>query len=95
MIPISEEVAAAKPARPDSAGMKAFDFLRHSVSDCLEAKEFRKIDVEVVSQTLWAGIHGITSLLITHGDTFPWAGKENVIHAMVDTLLLGTARAGE
>jgi AcrR family transcriptional regulator len=91
LIPIPEELAAAKHGKVDSAGMKAFDFMRRSVADCVEAKKFPKLDVELVSQTLWAGIHGITSLLITHSD-FPWVGKEKVVHSTVDTLLAGVAK---
>jgi AcrR family transcriptional regulator len=41
-------------------------------------------------RALWAGIHGVTSLLITH-HAFPWAGREKVIHATVDTLVAGLA----
>ena len=72
--------------------MQAFDFLRRSVSDCVAAGEFRKLDVELVSQTFWAGVHGVTSLLITHAEVFPWVGRETVIHSMVDTLVAGVAK---
>ncbi|HVM74460.1 MAG TPA: TetR/AcrR family transcriptional regulator [Candidatus Saccharimonadales bacterium] len=76
--------------RPDSPGMQAFDFLRRCVSDCIQAEEFKNVDAELVSQTIWAGIHGITSLLITFDD-FPWAGRDKLIHSMVDTLVAGVA----
>jgi AcrR family transcriptional regulator len=92
MIPLPEELAAVKHGKTDSPGMQAFDFLRRSVSDCVAAGEFRKLDVELVSQTLWAGIHGVTSLLITHAEVFPWVGREKVIHSMVDTLVAGVAK---
>lgn len=89
MMPAPEEFVAKTHAKHDAAGMQAFDFLRRNVSDCVTAGKFRKTDVELASQTLWAGIHGVTSLLITHGDAFPWVGKEKVIHSMVDTLVAG------
>lgn len=92
MIPLPKELAEAKHAETDSPGMRAFDFLRRSVSGCVTAGEFRKVDVELVSQTLWAGIHGVTSLLITHAEVFPWVGREKVIHSMVDILVAGVAR---
>lgn len=92
MILLPKELAAAKHAKEDSPGMQAFDFLRRSISDCVAAGEFRKVDVELVSQTFWAGIHGVTSLLITHAEVFPWVGREKVIHSMVDTLVAGVAK---
>jgi hypothetical protein len=37
---------------------------------------------------LWCGVHGVTSLLITH-EAFPWVGREQVVHSVVDTLVAG------
>jgi AcrR family transcriptional regulator len=91
MMPVPEDFDARKHARPDSAGMQAFDFLRRSVYECIEAKEFGNVDAELVSQTLWAGIHGLTSLLITKGNLFPWVGVDKLIHSMVDTLVAGVS----
>ncbi len=68
--------------------MQAFDFMRRCVFDCLSAGKLRAKDAELASQVLWAGIHGITSLLITH-EHFPWVGREKVIHSTVDTLVKG------
>jgi AcrR family transcriptional regulator len=76
--------------QPDSPGMQAFDFLRRCVIDCIKAGEFKDVDPELVSQTFWAGIHGITSLLITFED-FPWVAREKLIHSMVDTLVAGVS----
>jgi hypothetical protein len=45
-------------------------------------------DAELASQVLWAGIHGITSLLITH-EHFPWVGRDKIIRATVETLVEG------
>ena len=72
----------------DSPGMQAFAFLTHGLAECIAAGRMRALDVELAAQTLWAGIHGITSLLITHED-FPWAGKDKVIQSTVDTLVAG------
>jgi len=77
----------------DSPGMQAFAFLTRGVGECIEAGKMPAMNVELASQTLWAGIHGITSLLITH-DTFPWVGRDKVIHATVDTLVAGLQGAG-
>jgi len=77
----------SKYAQANSPGMQAFDFLRRSVRSC-QASGLRLGDVELASQTLWCGIHGVTSLLITQ-EAFPWVGKGQVIHSVVDTLVAG------
>jgi AcrR family transcriptional regulator len=77
----------------DSPGMQAFAFLTRGVGECIKAGKMPAMNVELASQTLWAGIHGITSLLITH-DTFPWVGRDKVIHSTVDTFVAGLQKAG-
>ena len=89
MMPIPEGFDEEKYANPDSPGMQAFDFLRRRVYDCMAVGRFRKLDPELVSQTLWAGVHGVTSLLIIHCKGFPWVGTDQLIHSMVDTLVVG------
>lgn len=64
----------------------AFDELRGAVRDCVERKQFRRVDVETTSQALWAVVHGITSLMITKPE-FPWAGK--VIDQVIDIAVEG------
>jgi AcrR family transcriptional regulator len=91
MMPIPEGFDKEKYKKPDSPGMQAFDFLRRSVYDCISAGKFRPVDPELVSQTFWAGIHGVTSLLITHDKRFPWVGREQLVRAMVDTMVAGVS----
>ena len=88
MMPIPEGFDHDKYHQPDSPGMQAFAFLTRSINECMKAGKMKGINVELAAQTLWAGIHGITSLLITH-ETFPWVGREKVIHSTVDTLVSG------
>jgi AcrR family transcriptional regulator len=89
MMKIPEGFEEGKYKQPDSPGMQAFDILRRCVYDCITAEKFKNVDAELVSQTFWAGIHGITSLLITFDNGFPWVNKDKLIHAMVDTLVAG------
>jgi AcrR family transcriptional regulator len=89
MMKIPESFEEGKYKQPDSPGMQAFDILRRCVYDCITAEKFKNVDAELVSQTFWAGIHGITSLLITFDNGFPWVNKDKLIHAMVDTLVAG------
>jgi AcrR family transcriptional regulator len=90
MMPVPEGFDKEKYKQPDSPGMQTFDFLRRSVYDCIAAERFRNADPELISQALWAGVHGITSLLITH-EVFPWVEKEKLISYVVDTLISGVA----
>ena len=91
MMPTPEGFDKSKYSRADSPGAKAFDFLRRSVFDCIAADLMRSSDAELISQTLWCGIHGVTSLLITH-QAFPWVGKKPLIDSVVETLVLGVAK---
>ncbi|MFY9557374.1 MAG: TetR/AcrR family transcriptional regulator, partial [Blastocatellia bacterium] len=74
--------------REESMGMKAYGNLRAGVQSCITAKKFRKTNVEAVTQLIWAGGHGITSLLISMPD-FPWVKKSDLIDLMIDTLIDG------
>jgi len=72
----------------DSQGKIAFETLRHNVSQCVDDKLLKNNDVELISQTLWAGIHGVTSLLITHCD-FPFVEREKLVESVIETLISG------
>jgi AcrR family transcriptional regulator len=74
--------------REGSMGMKAYGNLRAGVEACIKAKKFRETNIEAVTQLIWAGGHGVTSLLISMPD-FPWVKKNELIDLMIDTLLKG------
>lgn len=90
MMPIPAGLSEKKLHQERSPGMQAFSFLRRGIAESIEKKKMRPLDVELASQTLWAGIHGLTSLLITH-PAFPWTRREKLIHFMVNTLVAGLA----
>jgi len=71
-----------------SAGQRAFEMLSSSVTDCIAAGIFRPGDVAKISQTIWASIHGITSLLIMH-EKFPFVEREALIDSVVETTVGG------
>ena len=71
-----------------SNGAVAFDTMRGVVDECISANLLRINDVELISQTLWAGIHGVTSLLIKH-DGFPFVERAKLIDSVIETLILG------
>lgn len=72
----------------DTSGKTAFETLRKSVRECAEAGLLKNKEVETVSQVLWAGIHGVTSLLIKHKG-FPFIPQETLIKSTVETLIEG------
>jgi len=93
MMPIPEGFDAKPHTNEDSSsGMQAFDFMRRAVCDCIAAGKFKKMDAELICQTMWAGIHGITSLLIVKSEHFPFVEKDELIHSMVDTLVAGVSK---
>jgi AcrR family transcriptional regulator len=88
MMPIPDDFDPQKFHEKDSPGMQAFSFLIRGITECIQAGKIPAMNVELAGQVLWAGIHGITSLLITD-PMFPWVGREKVIHSTVDTLVAG------
>jgi len=88
MMPLPEGLDEKKLHQENSPGMQAFSFLIQGVGDCVKAGKLRPTNLELAAQTLWAGIHGVTSLFITH-QAFPWVGRGKVIHFTVDTLVAG------
>lgn len=75
----------------NSNGKLAFETLREAVSRCIDSGRFRTGDVELISQSLWAGLHGITSLLITQRH-FPFVARKRLIENTIQTMIAGAAR---
>jgi AcrR family transcriptional regulator len=76
---------------PSSNGMRALACLRDCIADGVKAKKLRKVDPDVAARAAWAGLHGITSLLIAHDD-FPWGDRQSVIDLTIETLVAGLRR---
>src|SRR5260370_2944673 len=74
MMPIPEGIDKTKYHEEDSPGMQAFSFLRRGVSDCIAGGHMPALHVGLASQTLWAGVPGITSLLLPQAGC-PLAGE--------------------
>jgi hypothetical protein len=62
--------------------------MRTVIGECVAANLLKSDDVELISQTLWAGIHGVTALLIQHGG-FPFVERERLVDSVIDTLIAG------
>ena len=93
VLPLADHLDAERKeaAVQESNGMRAFACLRDTIADGVKGRKLRKVDPDVAARAAWAGIHGITSLLIVH-DAFPWGDKKAVAAAVVDTLVEGLRR---
>ena len=55
-------------------------------------------DVDLLTQLLWAGVHGVAALHITRpdeGEWCPWLGADKLGHEMIDLILRGVLRPGD
>lgn len=71
-----------------SIGEKAFGYLQKAVGQCVEAGVFRPVDIDAAAQVVWAGMHGVTSLLIAHED-FPFVPKKKLVETLIESLIRG------
>jgi AcrR family transcriptional regulator len=78
----------SEPCKADCVGDKAFGSLIRSVSRCLETGIFRAEHPQLIGETLWSSIHGLTALLITHPQ-FPWSNRDGIIDHLIATLVEG------
>jgi AcrR family transcriptional regulator len=78
----------ARYQAPGSMGMQAFGFLPRLLAECVKQKKLAKVDVQTASCALWAGIHGITSLLIVM-PSFKWGDPERVVDKLIEMLIDG------
>lgn len=53
------------------SGSRSYDILRKNVKECIDSKLIANTDVETVSFSLWAFVHGISSLKIRRGLMIP------------------------
>ena len=82
---------AQDPARTHSSGEDCFNNLREIVEQCIQQGRLRITDVEEVSQTLWACVHGISALLISQCG-FPFIEQSRLIDRVVDVTIEGVRK---
>jgi AcrR family transcriptional regulator len=78
----------ARYQEPGTMAMQAFGFLPRLVGECVKQKKIPKVDVHNASCALWAGVHGITSLLIVM-PRFQWGDPDKVVSQLVRMLVGG------
>jgi hypothetical protein len=74
-----------------SMGQKCFMHFCATVERCVQQGKFRPLDLGATSQALWATVHGITSLLITHPH-FPWVNRDELVEQVIDVMTVGWKR---
>lgn len=92
-IPLSpDEQCMATKGDPTHDGYAA---LVESVRGAIADKRWHgETDVELVAQTLWAGVHGVTSMVVTMKDDpwIEWRGLEDRVELMVRAMMEGLMR---
>lgn len=83
-----QRLAPAEVLSKFPTAMTAFEQLRAGVTACMLAGNFAEADPEIVSQIIWAGLHGITALLIIK-PSFPWPDRGRLIDLVIETMLQG------
>ncbi len=75
----------------DLAGLETLEQLRNSLIRCMEAGQIRHHDPDVLAQTIWMSMHGITQMLIClrKEPHFPMAPDEAIISMGLDLVIRG------
>ncbi len=76
------------PEAEITMGMRCFARLEGAVAGVVEAKLTRIKDVPALAEAVWAGGHGLVSLIITHDD-FGWTEPKRLIETTMDLMLRG------
>jgi AcrR family transcriptional regulator len=82
-----QEAAGGADAANQAMGARLYAYFCQTVAQAGEAGRLRH-DPAVTAQLLWAGVHGVVSLLITK-PYFDWAEQEVLVGAMLDALFEG------
>lgn len=72
----------------DDGQEHAYGVFRRCIAECITSGEFRPADPDVLTQMLWASVHGLVSLHITLAD-FPWARMDLLAEQLVDAEIRG------
>jgi AcrR family transcriptional regulator len=73
--------------------MQAFYQLRCGVDQCMKNGDLTDGSPDLVSQVIWAGLHGLTALFIVK-PSFPWSDKDALIDLTVQTMIRSLRPAG-
>lgn len=89
---IEGPTAPAGAVEAHKPGQGAFDVLRRAIARMHEEGLTATDDPERLAQSLWAGMHGLVSLLIARPQ-FPWVDREQLIQSHVRMLARAALRS--
>ncbi|HEY0790784.1 MAG TPA: TetR/AcrR family transcriptional regulator [Chthoniobacterales bacterium] len=72
----------------------AFQSFQALVQDVVEARQLHGADGNALTQQLWAGMHGLVSLVLLRPD-FPWVERSVLVKGHVQLLVEGVLRAAD
>jgi Transcriptional regulator len=87
-MPVFSKNGNEKNGYEGSMGERAFEYLRSGVKDCVRDGKLKNGDIDLISQTLWAGVHGLVSLFNNNPD-FPFVEKNKLIDSTIETMING------
>ncbi|HET7434544.1 MAG TPA: TetR/AcrR family transcriptional regulator [Thermoanaerobaculia bacterium] len=89
--PLSPEESEVKHGNPEE---DAYAFLKSIVDEAIAKGIFHESDAELVSQIVWAGVHGVISLQIAKCNDawIDWRPLEQRSAFMIRTLIAGLAK---
>jgi AcrR family transcriptional regulator len=86
----------AQPGAKEPTGIDGYRTLHSTIAACISAGRLRPelADVDAVAQTVWAGVHGLASLLIVLGGKpgFRWRDSATLGRMQLDVTLHGILR---
>jgi AcrR family transcriptional regulator len=78
--------------RPDTGSplntRQTYENLKDRIRKCVAADYFAAENLDLMAQSLWAAVHGITSLLIQRPD-FPWVSKSKLANQVIESAIVG------
>jgi len=96
MTPHPHEPGEDQLARQGNPEEDAYAFLRWTVSEAIAAGRLRPelTDADLVSQVVWAGVHGVVSLRIAKASDpwVPWRSQRRSVELMIDLMMRGYSR---
>lgn len=75
---------SSRPAAPNHA----YEGLKARIKKCIVSGHFPDGDLDLMAQSLWAPVHGITSLVIQRPQ-FPWAHRNELVSQIINAAIAG------
>jgi AcrR family transcriptional regulator len=78
----------SRPIEQQPPGLQAFLMFREQIARLVEAGVVRPADPTLMTQTIWAAVHGVVALFLAR-PYFPWVDRETLITTLIETLCAG------